>query len=178
MISVHDTRETFLLSLRALELASERVKEACKGEDIAAAAIEAHFGLHAVYDLHEAYHRPRQIASIKAQDEVYAATGGEAVGGLVLARGARTHRLVTFATTGGFGDPPYGMGPYGGGWLWKQYSWSEPKLQQRAAWYRDRVQFRYLWTPLDKAWTWFWQRVPEVNDAGTMPRPDLWEMEV
>jgi hypothetical protein len=48
-------RESFRLSLRALELASERVKAACSDVDIDAAAIEAHFGLHAVYDLHEAY---------------------------------------------------------------------------------------------------------------------------
>jgi hypothetical protein len=63
VVSVNDTRAAFVLGLRALELASERVKEACKGDDIDASAFEAHFGLHAVYDLHEAYFRTRGIKS-------------------------------------------------------------------------------------------------------------------
>lgn len=164
VVSVNDTRDSFLLNLRALELASERVKGACKGDDIDVSAIEAHFGLHAVYDLHEAYFRPRRIRQVKVQDDVYAATGGESVGALVLARGARTHRLVTFATKGGFGDLPYGMGSFGNGWIWKEHSWNDQDFQQRAAWYEARVRWRYLWVPLDEAWAWFMQRIPGKKD--------------
>lgn len=61
LVNVNDDRDSYLLSLQALELASDRVQAACQGNDIKAAAIEAHFGLHAVYDLHEAYFRPRKI---------------------------------------------------------------------------------------------------------------------
>lgn len=157
---MNDTRTAYTLGLRALELTSERVKEACKGDDIDAAAIEAHFGLHAVYDLHEAYFRPRGVRPVKLQDEEYATTGGEVVGALVLARGARTHRLVTFASRGGFGDLPYGMGPFGGGWIWKRYSRTDLDLQQRVAWYEARVRWRYLWTPLDEAGAWFMEHDP------------------
>ncbi|MHA7170075.1 hypothetical protein ACX801_18170 [Arthrobacter bambusae] len=160
-----DTRDSYVLSLRALELASQRVKTACKGDDIDAAAIEAHFGLHAVYDLHEAYFVPRGIKGFKAQDQVLAATPcGQTVGALALARGARTHELVTFPRTGGFGDLPYGMGPYGPGWIWKEYSWPDQKVQQRAAWYKARVSRRLLWTPLDEAWLWFTQQWAEETD--------------
>jgi len=40
---------------------------AYKGDRIEAAAIEAHFGLHAVYDLHEAYFKHRKITKIALQ---------------------------------------------------------------------------------------------------------------
>lgn len=165
LVRVDDTRDSYLLSLRALELASQRVKTACNGNDIDAAAIEAHFGLHAVYDLHEAYFRPRRVKGFQAQDKVLAATPcGQTVGALALARGARTHRLVTFPRTGGFGDLPYGMGPYGPGWIWKEHSWTDQNVQQRAAWYKTRVSQRLLWTPLDEAWLWFIEQCPDETD--------------
>ena len=152
---MNDYREVYVLGLRALELASERVKMACKGEDMAAAAIETHFGLHAVYDLHETYFRTRKIRKIEPQDDVFVLSGGEVVGALVLARGERTHRLVQFATTGGFGDLPYGMGPFGGGWIWKEHNWDDPDFKSRADWYEAKVRWRHLWTPLDEAHLWF-----------------------
>jgi hypothetical protein len=127
VMSVNDERDSYLLSLQALELASDRVQTACKGDDIKQAAIEAHFGLHAVYDLHEAYFRPRKITGYALQDQVLDVTGGWAVGGLAIARGQRTHHLVTFPRTGGFGDSPHGMGPYGPGWIWKKHSWGAPR---------------------------------------------------
>lgn len=160
VVRVDDSGDAFSLNLKALELASERVKEACTGDDMQAAAIEAHFGLHAVYDLHEAYFRPRGIRKVTEQDEIYATTHGEVVGGLILARGARTHHLVTFARTGGFGDHPYGMGPYGPGWIWKRYAHPDTAFEKRSAWYQARVAHRLLWTPLDEAWVWFLEHEP------------------
>lgn len=88
-------RDEYLLNLEALQLTSERVQAAYKGDRIEAAAIEAHFGLHAVYDLHEAYFKHRKITKIALQDEHLEASGGQCVGALALARGARTHNLVT-----------------------------------------------------------------------------------
>lgn len=110
-----ELRHEYLLNLEALELASQRVQLAYTGKRIEAAEIEAHFALHAVYDLHEAYLKHQGIADMPAQDDHLDSTqGGQSVGALALARGARTHQLVTVARTGGFGDLPYGMGPYGG----------------------------------------------------------------
>jgi hypothetical protein len=42
----------------------------------------------------------------------------------------RAHRLVTFASTGGFGELPYRMGPFGGGWICKEHSWTDQDFQQ------------------------------------------------
>ena len=63
-----------------------RARTACQGNDIDAASIEAHFGLHAVHDLHEAYFRPRRINGMTEKDKVssLSATGGYAVGVLAL----------------------------------------------------------------------------------------------
>ncbi|MEC3853196.1 hypothetical protein [Paenarthrobacter ureafaciens] len=154
-------RASYLLSLRALELASDRVKEACKGEDMDAAAIEAHFALHAVYDLHEAYFIPRGVSATKDQDTIYSREDGQVVGALAVARAARTHELVTFARTGGFPDKPYGMGPYGPGWIWKEHSWTDHRYTTRSIWHEKRVRHRLLWSPLDEAWGWFLNRIPE-----------------
>ena len=171
-----DRTPAFLLGLTALQLASARVQEACKGDDIDAAAVEAHFGLHAVYDLHEIFFHARPERKIWEQDEVYAELRGQVVGGLVLARGAQTHKLVTISTTGGFGDLPFGMGPFGGGWLWKDHSWAERDYAQRAAWYETKVQWRYLWVPLDEAWIWFAQQFGVLGpftylDPESRPQP-------
>lgn len=157
---MQDIRTSYLLSLRALELASDRLKEACKGTDIDAAAIEAHFALHAVYDLHEAYFIPRGVKAGRDQDTIYSREGGQVVGALVLARGTLTHQLVTFPRPGGFPDKPHGMGPYGPGWIWKDHSWTDYRYTTRAAWYENRVRHRLLWSPLDEAWGWFLNRIP------------------
>jgi hypothetical protein len=155
-----DLRDEYLLNLEALELTSQRVQLAYKGNRIQAAAIEAHFGLHAVYDLHEAYFKHHGIRGMELQDDHLESTGGESVGALALARGARTHNLVTVARTGGFGGLPYGMGPFGDGWIWKETAWHADMFARRAAWYDQRVKWRYLHNPLDDAWAWFVARIP------------------
>ena len=156
-----ELREEYLLNLEALELTSKRVQLAYECERIEAAAIEAHFGLHAVYDLHEAYFKHHGVVGMASQDDHLESTEGQSVGALALARGARTHRLVTMARSGGFGDLPYGMGPFGGGWIWKENTWHSEKFARRAAWYDERVRWRYLHNPLDDAWAWFLPRIPE-----------------
>lgn len=97
------------------------------------------------------------------QDEHLEASGGECVGALALARGARTHNLVTVARTGGFGDLPYGMGPFGGGWIWKEHAWSSDAFARRSRWYDEHVKWRYLYNPLDDAWAWFLDRIPKTG---------------
>jgi hypothetical protein len=44
-------------------------------------------------------------------DKILEATRGYAVGALALARGERTHKLVTFASAGGVRRPPIWHGP-------------------------------------------------------------------
>ena len=153
-------RDEYLLNLEALELTSQRVQAAYERGRIDTVAIETHFGLHAVYDLHEAYFLHHCIREQRRQDDRLSATGGETVGALALARGARTHRLVTMAQSGGYGDLPYGMGPYGGGWVWAAHTWESQIFRRRAQWYDERVRWRYLHVPLDEAWKWFLDRVP------------------
>jgi hypothetical protein len=161
VVRVQNIRTSYLLSLRSLELASDRVKEACKGSDMNAAGIEAHFALHSIYDLHETYFVPRGVKATKEQDAVYDREGGQVVGALVLARAAKTHQLVSFPRRGGFLDLPYGMGPYGPGWIWSEHMWTDYRYLTRAAWYEKRVRHRLLWSPLDEALGWFIDRIPD-----------------
>ena len=151
--------DAYRLGLLALELASERVKDACQGPDIEQAAIETHFGLHSVYDLHEALFSNLRIKGRAAQDKYYASNEGGVAGALVAARGARTHDLISFASPGPFPDRPYGMGTFGKAWIWTSYSWKEPHWQQRSKWYATYVSNRVLWSPLDEAWIWFQQQI-------------------
>lgn len=123
------------------------------------AAIETHFGLHSVYDLHEALFSNLRIKGRAAQDKYYASKEGGVAGALVAARGARTHDLISFASPGPFPDRPYGMGPFGKAWIWTRYSWKEPHWQQRSEWYATYVSNRVLWSPLDEAWIWFQQQI-------------------
>lgn len=86
------------------------------------------------------------------------------MGALAIARGERTHQLVTFESTGGFGDLPYGICPFGPGWIRKRHAWSEAELQQRAAWYLSRVSQCYLWAPLAEALLWFSKHADDETD--------------
>lgn len=170
LMSVKDAWKSYHLSLRALELASTRVRSACEGDDLDAASIEAHFGLNAVYDLHEAYFRPRGIKAIIDQDRFLDATSGYAVGALALARSDRTHQLVTFTSLGEFGDLPYGMGPFGPGWIWKRHAWEGFKFRNRSSWYASRVSQRHLWVPFDEAWAWFNEHADDETDRDKLYR--------
>ena len=111
-------------------------------------------------DGYEAYFVPRRVRASRDQDAIYSKEGGQVVGALVLARGALTHQLVTFPGPGGFPDKPHGMGPYGPGWIWKDHTWTDYRYAARAAWYEKRVRRRLLWSPLDEAWGWFFDRIP------------------
>lgn len=144
--------------LIALEEAAERVEDACRGTEIDEAAREVGTALNAVYDLHEALFRQFGLRAIRDQDALLEREGGHVVGALALARGSHTHELVMFASRGGFGDLPYGMGPYGGGWVWTPRPSQEGKFALRATWYEEKVKWRMLWQPLHEASWWLGQR--------------------
>lgn len=152
--------DTYRLRVFALEVEAARVRDTATGDNFDLAAVATHAALGALYDLYEAHFDAIGIKLLKDRDAHLAERGGEDVGALALARGAKTHELMTVATVGGFGDLPYGTGPYGGGWLWAHYTWTEPKFQTRAGWYAERVQSRHLWDPLDRAWWWFCMNLP------------------
>lgn len=164
MTGQKDMRETYQLALRALALASSRVKQACSENDIDTAAIEAHFGLHAVYDLFENHFRPLDKKASDQNIEL-GSTGGEVVGALAYARGGRTHEMIIFAKEAGFGSLPFGMGPFGGGLVWDEYETTNDRFQDRADWYKDHVRWRLLWQPLDEAWEWFNNRIPSSESG-------------
>lgn len=155
-----DLQEQYKLNLRALERACLRIRDTYSGEDIDDAAIETHFALHLAYDLHEAYFKALGIRDQAQQDEHLEAFDGQVVGAIALARGARTHRALVMARRGGFGDLPFGMGPFGGGWVWAEHDFAHPKAKKRAEWYADCVRYRYLHQPLEEAFRWFAERTP------------------
>lgn len=150
----------YRLRLRALEEAASRVRDLAGSRDADGVAIAAHAGLDAVYDLHEAYFAYHRLSGMPEQNAHLAEFGGEIVGALALARGAKTHRLMRMSRPGGFGVLPFGAGPFGGGWIWAEHTWSNPKLSVRAGWYERCVKWRMLWSPLDEANYWFFSNMP------------------
>lgn len=150
----------YRLRLRALDEAAERIRDLAGSPDTDGVAIAAHIGLDAVHDLHEAYFAGLHLSGMPRQDTHLATLGGETVGALALARGAKTHRIVRMARSNGFGELPFGAGPFGGGWIWAEYAWSDPRLNRRAEWYERCVKWRLLWLPLDEAHLWFLTNAP------------------
>lgn len=156
--------DDFITRLQALEVASERVKEHwLAGEDsVRLAVIDMANGLHAVYDLEEAFFRALGIRQLRLRDDFLASNEGELVGALSCARGARTHQLVALAGPAGFGQVPYGQGPFGGGMVWADHEWKSERYARRSGWYAEHVRMRALWQPLDEAWHWFLERMPKT----------------
>lgn len=121
-------------------------------DDIDAAAVEAHFGLHAAYDLLEVFFREiHHVEEMARQDDVLRALAGESLGSLAIARGAHTHRLISFAE--GRELPDYGQGnmPWDRVWVWTQHRSDNAKFSTRERWYAERVAGRMLHVPLDEA---------------------------
>jgi len=111
--------------------------------------------LDALYDLHEMYLRTRGLSYMCEQDDSLESLEGGVVGGLALARGAKSHSLVTFSRANGWRELPWGSGPFEGGWIWKEHVWSSAKFARRAAWFETHVKWRRLWQPRDDAQIWF-----------------------
>lgn len=151
-----DAIDGYRLRLRALREATTRVQDARDAEALDTVAISAHAALDCVYDLHEAYFAAVPVSrSLADRDAHLASVDGRIVGALGFVRDAKTHDLITAARSAGYGELPYGAGPYGGGWVWREKTTDQPKFATRAAWYADLVQWRLVWEPLQDAYRFF-----------------------
>lgn len=87
--------------------------------------------LDAIYDACEAL----RLALPKGTNMDAHAVGdrdGETALALAFARGEKTHAVVKVGVNPGFGETPFGWGPFGGGWAWSPLMASRPKEAQRA----------------------------------------------
>lgn len=82
-------RAAYELRLRGLAEAIERVREACRGEDIDAVAIQTPSSLECAYDLHEAYLLRPESETSPIRMRISLPAAGEVVGALALVRGAK-----------------------------------------------------------------------------------------
>lgn len=156
-----ETAGGYRLRLRALQEATEHLNELQDSQDADEVAIAAHRALDAVYDLHEAYFRAVGILRpLAARDAHLASLGGQVVGALAFARDAKTHDIITVSRSAGYGELPYGAGPYGGGWVWREHTSAEPRFQTLAGWYGSVVQWTRLVAPLEDAYDFFADNEP------------------
>jgi len=128
---------SYELRLRALAESLENVKQVRCETDLDAVAIAAHRALDCVYDLHEAYFYPATgRGSLAEKDHHLSRVDGRVVGALAFARGGKTHELLVAARAAGYGDLPYGAGPYGGGWVWRERETKAPRACLTKLWSR------------------------------------------
>jgi len=63
--------------------------------------------------------------------------------------------VIEFGEYLGYGNMPYGRGPYGGAcWFWQPYHDPNPRYAQRSQWYQAQVDRRTASEPLDIAYRW------------------------
>lgn len=151
----------YRIRLRSLMWSTELLKELRHSPDVEAVAVAAHWGLDAVYDLFEAYIIATGAQkSINQDGALLASTAGEVVGGLMFARGKKTHHARRAEAPSPFKDLPYDFAGLTD-WTWSKLATvPTDRLAQRAEWYQQKVQDRPLWVPLDSALYWFLKTWP------------------
>ena len=82
--------------------------------------------------------------------------------GLVYARGEADHQGKHAAMAVGFGEAPFGKGPFGGGWLWRELPTERPDYLGSQALYEQQVQWQTVSVPFVRAQCWFDAHQPEV----------------
>lgn len=75
--------------------------------------------------------------------------------GLVYARGEADHRGEHVAMAAGYGEAPYGLGPYGGGWLWRECPTDRPLYRASQLLYDEQVCWCSVDGPFTRALAWF-----------------------
>lgn len=75
--------------------------------------------------------------------------------GLVYARGEAEHQKKHVGMAAGFGEAPFGFGPFGGGWLWRECPTTRPAYASSQALYDEQVRWKSLAEPLERAYAWF-----------------------
>ncbi|MEV8025901.1 hypothetical protein [Microbacterium sp. NPDC080220] len=80
--------------------------------------------------------------------------------GLVYARGEADHRGEHVAMAAGYGEAPYGLGPYGGGWLWRECPTDRPHYAESQTLYDEQVLWCPVAEPFIRALAWFEAHTP------------------
>ncbi len=78
---------------------------------------------------------------------------------LVNARGGKTHDLMDHGALLGFDEAPFGLGPFGGGWMWRPYV--DEKRPLRSQWFAERVEWQAVLIPFTDAAAWLAEQ-PEL----------------
>ncbi|WP_448261913.1 hypothetical protein [Microbacterium aurum] len=75
--------------------------------------------------------------------------------GLVYVRGEADHLGRHVAMMVGYGEAPYGCGPYGGGWLWRRCETQREAYRESQALYDEHVLWEPIVASLERAEAWF-----------------------
>jgi hypothetical protein len=116
--------------------------------------------LDALYDLTEIVKTSRSTKELDALAE--GDPRGRTTLALVCARGGKTHRQVDHGALVGFGEAPFGLGPFGGGWMWRPYVDPDPRRADRSRWFAELVEWHGVTDPFDDAAAWLAEQ-PELE---------------
>jgi hypothetical protein len=143
------------MRLEGLEASIAAIRGAIEADDERVILTRTAEALGHVYALWSAYEvsGPKQVAW--AGDD----TEKRNVVGLVFARGEADHQGVHPAVSVGYGEAPYGLGPYGGGWLWRECP-ARPAYEESRHLYEEQALWEWIYDPLERALAWFRQNPP------------------
>ena len=167
--------ENYRVRLRSLQWASALLRDLSHSEDAEAVLVATNWALDSVYDLAEGYWVLAGLTGLPVarQDEHLSSRtpkSGEKVGGLLVARGKKTHQLMRLGAASPFKNLPYDFADLTD-WVWAEPTWSaDDRLATRTAWYREQISGRPLWNAIDQAEYWFLDNSPIViphRETGT-----------
>ena len=114
--------------------------------------------LHEIYDLWEIWRADKDAAS--RSEEASSSDAAKTAAALAWARGKKTHEFVEWGQPRGFGEMPFGVGPFGGhDWRWGAYEGSDTRDQSQ--WFHQFVATQAVVPPLETAAAWLRTR-PEL----------------
>ncbi|MDJ1115403.1 hypothetical protein [Microbacterium dauci] len=149
------TRE---IALAGLADASQAIRRAIDADDEASILTRTAEALGHLYALWSAY-------GVNGKQQVaWAASDVERrnVVAMVYVRGEVAHRGVHAAMAVGFGEGPYGVGPFGGGWLWRECP-ARPGYEASAVLYEEQALWCWVYEPLERALAWFATHEPPAR---------------
>lgn len=172
--------DTYRVRLRSLQWATGLVRELNHSKDVDAVAVATHWALDSVYDLFEAHQQAVPIGKTAGmgktagQDAWLKNNDAETIGGLLFARGEKTHQIAEVKGPNPFGEYPDHFPSFAAltDWTWAKASTTQAVYEQRSQWYSQRVHGRPLWAPLDHAEHWFVEHAPSEipgQDARSVP---------
>ena len=162
-----DLAENYRVRLRSLQWASALLKDLSHSEDAEAVLVATNWALDSVYDLAEGYWVLAGLTdlSVANEDEHLSSRTpktGEKVGGLLVARGKKTHQLMRLGAPSPYKNLPYDFADLTD-WVWAEPTWpADDRLATRTEWYRQQISGRPLWNAVDQAEYWFLDNSPVV----------------